>query len=281
MKYQIIKNKYLPKFKPIKEIQSLEIPNINKYLNIPFLNGFRYVITGPPGSGKSNMLLNLFKTKDFYKDKFDNIFVFMPISSIESVNKHPFKNLPFLFEDLKAETIYNIIQLLRNKKLDAVEYMEKMKNKRKKPIITERKKRVISLFEDYQEEEEEEEEPKKIEYSVIILDDIADKLKDKEIVKALKTLLIQSRHIMCAVVITLQNYFLMDKSLRKLINYISIFEPPNLSEWNSYNEELIGINTVDGKKLKDFVFDEKYNHLDIDITNKKMFVNFHPLNIQE
>lgn len=282
MLFKITQNPNLPKIKEIKELQSIYIPNVNPEMNIPNLNGFRYVITGPPGAGKSNLLINLFNLKAFYRGKFDNIYVFMPSSSVESVPNHPFKNHPFLFDELTKEALYNIVETLKLKKSLAVEYNEKMKNKK---IHTKTKNKLYSFNDidipDEDTEGAEEEEPKRIEYSCIVLDDIADKLKDKEIVKALKHLLIQSRHIMCVVIITLQNYFLMDKSLRKLINYISIFEPPNLSEWESYNNELIGLNKENSIKLKNFVYNEKFKHLDIDITNKKYYVNFNKLDINE
>jgi hypothetical protein len=273
MKFEIIENKNLPKIKKINETMNLSIPGIDKTMNIPYLNGNRYIICGVPGSGKSNLLINLFKNKKFYKGKFDNLFVFMPSSSIESVKNHPFKDIENIYDELTPEHIYNIINILKLKKSEALEYIEKKKNKFNKNINQ-------NKYKFYEESEsDEEEEPKYIEYSCIVLDDIADKLKDKQIVKALKKLLIQSRHIMCVVIITLQNYFLLDKSLRKLINYISIFEPPNLSEWNSYNEELIGLKIDDSRNLKQFVFNEKYNHLDINITNKKYYVNYNELKI--
>ena len=52
----------LPKTKPIKEIMSVFIPNINP--NLPNRNGAIYAIIGSPGSGKTNLLFStLFKNK--------------------------------------------------------------------------------------------------------------------------------------------------------------------------------------------------------------------------
>ena len=55
MKITEIKND-LPKTKPIKEIMSVFIPNINS--NLPNRNGAIYAIIGSPGSGKTNLLFS-------------------------------------------------------------------------------------------------------------------------------------------------------------------------------------------------------------------------------
>ena len=61
MKITEIKND-LPKTKPIKEIMSVFIPNINP--NFSNRNGAIYAIIESPGSGKSNLLFQLYlKTK--------------------------------------------------------------------------------------------------------------------------------------------------------------------------------------------------------------------------
>ena len=74
----------------IKEKMDINIESIN--INIPHRNGFCYAINGSGGSGKSSMLLSMFKSTKFYRKKFDNIYLFTPRSSYLSVDKHPFEN---------------------------------------------------------------------------------------------------------------------------------------------------------------------------------------------
>ena len=61
------------KMKPIKEKQDIYIPDIvNK--NISRRNGMIYCLTGSGGSGKTNLLLQSFKSKNMYRNKFHNIY---------------------------------------------------------------------------------------------------------------------------------------------------------------------------------------------------------------
>ena len=62
----------LPQIKPVKEIMSIYIDGINP--NIPNRNGFIYALIGSPGSGKSSLLLSLFRSKNYYKK---NLIIFI------------------------------------------------------------------------------------------------------------------------------------------------------------------------------------------------------------
>ena len=86
----------------IKEVMDINIPNINP--NIPSRNGFIYCLTGSGGSGKSSLLLSMFKSTKFYRKKFDNIYLFTPRTSFLSVHDHPFKNHDKVFHELNTNT---------------------------------------------------------------------------------------------------------------------------------------------------------------------------------
>ena len=64
-------------FKPIKERQDIYVPQIVNQ-NISRRNGMVYLLTGSGGSGKSNLLLNMFKSKNDYKCVFHNKYYFCP-----------------------------------------------------------------------------------------------------------------------------------------------------------------------------------------------------------
>ena len=68
-----IQNTKLPKFQVIKENQDIYVPGIDA-ANISKRNGMIYVLTGSGGSGKTNLLLNLFKNRHCYRNKFHNIY---------------------------------------------------------------------------------------------------------------------------------------------------------------------------------------------------------------
>jgi alpha-D-ribose 1-methylphosphonate 5-triphosphate synthase subunit PhnL len=70
-----IQNKNMPKFQVIKENQDIYIPGIDAN-NISKRNGMVYILTGSGGSGKTNLLLNLFKNRHCYRNKFHNLFYF-------------------------------------------------------------------------------------------------------------------------------------------------------------------------------------------------------------
>ena len=127
----------------IKEKMDINIANINEH--IPHRNGFIYAMCGSGGSGKSSLLLSMFKSTKFYRKKFDNIYLFTPRSSFLSVEKHPFEDHEKVFHDLTIPTL-NVIYNELN------EFKE------------------LSI-----------EEGTPIETSVIIIDDFANALKDNYI----------------------------------------------------------------------------------------------------
>ena len=152
-----IKNTNLPKFKPIKESQDIYTPNIDAE-NISKRNGMIYILTGSGGSGKTNLLLNLFKNRHCYRGKFNNIFYFCPQCSFLSVVNHPFENHNKVYHELTTDALVSIYEHLND--------LKKGKNKT---------------------ESDSDDEP---EYNCIIIDDFADELKQKDIQRVLNMFII-------------------------------------------------------------------------------------------
>jgi hypothetical protein len=232
----------LPTIKPVKEIMSIYIEGINP--NIPNRNGFIYALIGSPGSGKSSLLLSLFRSKNYYKNKFNHIYLITPESSFLSVKDHPFENHNKVYHELTSEVLENIYNELVEIKKDCIEN-------------------------NYE-----------IEHSCIIVDDYASDLKDKELIKSLKQLLIKSRHIGCSFIFTLQTYNLFPLVLRKLLTNVSLFKPKNKIELDSVRRELINLNEQDTQELMNYVFSEEYSHLDIDTNTNILRKNFNLLKIK-
>ena len=243
MKITEIKND-LPKTKALKEIMEIHIPNIDK--NLPSKNGSIYAIIGAPGSGKSNLLFStLFKNLNYYRSKFDNLYLITPESSFLSLQKHPFKDHDKVFHELDKPTLEVIFE-------EILEY----------------KKQAI-------------EDDRHIEHSCIIIDDFADGLKDKDIIMSLKKLLIKSRHINCFFIFTLQAYNLFPLVLRKLITNITLFKPKNNVETESIRAELLHMGRDEFQELTNFIYDEPYNHLDYDTNTMELRKNYNLLEIQK
>ena len=119
-----IENPLKIKQTPIKENQDIYIPDI-KDLNISRRNGMIYTLCGSGGSGKTSLLLNMFKNKYQYRNKFHNIYYFCPISSFLSVQKHPFEQHDKVFHELTVGGLESMYQELVAKK----EEQEDIKNK--------------------------------------------------------------------------------------------------------------------------------------------------------
>jgi hypothetical protein len=225
----------------IKEKMDINIANIN--VNLPHRNGFIYSLCGSGGSGKSSLLLSMFKSSKFYRKKFDNIYLFTPKSSFLSVEKHPFENHDKVYHELDIKTldmIYNELnEFKENSIIDGVP----------------------------------------IENSVIIIDDYANALKDNDLTVYLNKMIIKARHLSCCFIFTLQSYYLLPLILRKQITNSSIFKPKNKKEWETIANELLNLNKDHALHLYNYIFDKPYAHLDLDTLNSNIYKNFNKLEI--
>jgi len=232
----------LPKIKPVKEIMSIYIDGIDP--NLPNRNGFIYALIGAPGTGKSSLLLSLFRDRNYYKKKFNNLYLITPENSFTSVVNHPFKNHSKVYHDLNEDVLENIYEELMDLKRECIEDGFPM------------------------------------ETSCLIIDDFANDLKNKEIIKILKRILTKSRHIGCSIIFTLQAYNMFPLVLRKMLTNITLFKPKNKVELESVRKELINLNETKTDELMSYVFDAEFNHLDIDTSNDTKRKNFKLLEIQ-
>ena len=262
-----VKNPTGTTFKPIKERQDIYVPDIVNQ-NISRRNGMIYVMTGSGGSGKTNLLLNMFKSKSCYRNIFNNIYYFCPAASFASLKNHPFEKHDKVFNELSVSGLEEIYNELVSKKVDD----DKSK--------VEKRKGYQRKYENVETSDDESQDEKEIEYSVIIIDDFADSLKDKHIQRQLNKMLIKSRHLCCSFIFTLQTYLYFPRSLRKQITYITMFRPKNIEEFNSIARELLNYNKDDSLVLYNYVFDAPYTHLDMDTSNSILYKNFNELVIK-
>ena len=233
-----IENKNYKKGKILKEKMDIFIPDVKPYFSCR--NGMVYVLVGSGGSGKTQLLMSLFKNKDAYFKNFHHIYYFCPASSYLSLEDHPFKKHPNTFHELTVDKLSEI----------------------------------------YDELNEIKETSKKTQYSAIVIDDFAADLKNKDIVIQLNKMIIKARHIACSFIFTLQSYLYFPKILRKQLTYISIFKPKNYYEFESLATELLNMKKDDALKLFNYVFDEPYQHLDVCTVTNKYYKSFNPLELE-
>lgn len=205
-------------------------------------NGGITLYIGSGGSGKTSHLLGQMRT--VYKRKFHHIWYFCPVSSFLSVAKHPFEKHDKVFHELTAEALDDI------------------------------KDELTSIKEDREDDD-------MPEYSLVIIDDFANNLKDKHIVAKLNSMLIKARHLNCHFLFTVQSYLYFPKMLRKQLTWVSIFSGVrNKEEWSAIVKELLKMSDSDAKQLYDYVFDKPYQHMDIDCFEEKFYKNGNHLDIQ-
>ena len=137
---------------------------------------------------------------------------------------------------------------------------------------------VKELSEIYSELEEKK-EAQEDEYSLIILDDLADSLKNHDIQVLMNKYFIKSRHLQVSWIITIQQYYYFPKALRRQITNLILFKPKSVSEFESIAKEMFNLNAEDALTLHNYVFDKNYNHLDIDTVENRYFKNFNLLEI--
>jgi hypothetical protein len=262
-----IANPNMKQMKPIREKQDIYIPDIVDK-NISRRNGMIYLLTGSGGSGKSSLLLNMFKSKSMYRDKFHNIYYFCPEASFLSVLKHPFEKHDKVYHELTVGHLEAIYQDLLVKKEEATKSQDDKKKKKKKT--------KDAYGDDFSDSDEE----KELEYSCIIIDDFANNLKDKDLIRQLNKMVIKARHILCSFIFTGQSFYYLQKTIRKQLTYTTIFQPKNIEEWNSIAKELMNMNKDDALQLYNYVFDAPYNHIDIDLVLNKYYKNFNLLEIK-
>jgi GTPase SAR1 family protein len=138
---------------------------------------------------------------------------------------------------------------------------------------------IRELSEIYKELEEKK-EANEDEYSLIILDDLADCLKNNDIQVLMNKMMIKSRHLQVSWIISLQAYYYFPKQLRRQITNFILFKTKSIDEFQSLARELFNMNSDDALTLYNYVFDANYNHLDVDTVTNTYYKNFNLLELK-
>lgn len=236
-------NSGFKKTKPVKEAMDVWLPDVNR--NIPSRNGFVYAMVGTGGCGKSSTLLNMLKSKEYYRNKFENIYLFCPMTSFLSVQNHPLGRHEKVYHEMDTDTFEEIEDELLRIKEECLD------------LDTE------------------------LEHTLIIIDDMAGFLKEKPIQKMLSKMIMKTRHLSACWIFTLQALKYMPATIRRQLTNISIWKPKSAVEWNSISDEYFNIPKDKRQLVYEYCFSEPYNHLDIDLSSGKLYKNFNQLDIEE
>ena len=108
------------------------------------------------------------------------------------------------------------------------------------------------------------------EYSLVIFDDQQDAMKDKLVVKILKKIVANQRHLHLVNLIILQNFQALDKSIRRIINNLIFFKMDK-----QQNEDIMTEVIPYKKELFDEIikigFDEAYSWIFINLNTGRTF----------
>ena len=129
----------------------------------------------------------------------------------------------------------------------------------------------------YEEVKELSEDGKK---TLIIYDDVQRALKNKFVLNSLKNIIANQRHLHVVNLILVQNFFALHKSLREIVNNVVLFKLGKSQTEKVFNE-IIEIHRDKFDKIRDLVYDEKYNWLFVNVTTQRIYKKFDEIMFEE
>ena len=224
-------------------------PNLNRYSLTKFLNKSQSsMIIGKPGSGKTSLLYALFKSKNptLFRDVFENIFIFQPKESSNSMTDKIFhNNLPDenIFYDLTAETLQ-------------------------------------SVFDRIKEDNESDEYEGTLNHCILI-DDFTAHLRDNPVIKSiLKEILMNRRHLHISIFFIVQSYKSVEPDIRRLIDNYFIYKTSKQGLEQIFSE-IVELPSKYIYPISNLVFDKKYNFLFINTETKTLMKNWDTIEIND
>jgi hypothetical protein len=115
----------------------------------------------------------------------------------------------------------------------------------------------------------------------ILIDDMSEFMKQKQVELALKGAIFKHRHYKTNIIITLLNLKSLPKSLRSLVDCYIIFRPKSLIEVASFADDVFGLDKKDLKQLMDYVYDVPYNFMFYNQRSNTYYKNFTKLKLIE
>lgn len=120
-------------------------------------------------------------------------------------------------------------------------------------------------------------------YTLLILDDCAAELKNKEIERILKYLVWNRRHLKLTIWIMSQSYIALPLSIRKALSHAVMFRPRNKKETQAIFDELLFLPKEQHELVVNHIFpeDDEYGFLFLDTNKGRLHKKFNYLKIDE
>ena len=202
---------------------------------------FFMVLSGPPGSGKSSMLVSLCTAKPpnkVYRGVFDQIILCMPEHSRNSMETDAFQGIDKrkVFDELNDKTI----------------------------------QQIFSQVEKFSKQGEQ---------TLLILDDQASFLKASPMIsKTLAHMMNNRRHLRLSCIATLQVFNFLPMVLRKVVTHLVFWKPRHRNELESL-QELMNLDKQQMLQLIQYSFRDKHDHMMVVPESGDLYRNFNTLEI--
>jgi len=119
------------------------------------------------------------------------------------------------------------------------------------------------------------------ETSLLILDDVQRALKEKSVLKSLKNVIANRRHLKTTTFCIVQNYNALDKSLRSLATNIICFANLTPSQFETIREEHLNIDKDTFKKIRKMCYSEPHDWMLINCESERIFKKFDEIIYEE
>lgn len=106
--------------------------------------------------------------------------------------------------------------------------------------------------------------------SMIIFDDVQKALKQFDVLKSLKNIICNQRHLKVVNIILLQNWFAVDRSIREVINNVILFKLGK-SQTQKVFDEIVESHRDKFEKVRKLVYDKNHNWLFINIRTQRIY----------
>lgn len=200
---------------------------------------FACAFMGAAGSGKTSLMINMLTQDNMYLRKFDHIHLFAPMSSMGSLNDD-------IWADHPSDKIHNDLSYSSLEEL----FIKTKNRATKKP---------------------------KPETTLIVIDDMAVRLKDRAVEGKLREMIFNRRHNYTSLMILVQSYKAMPLDLRKSLSHFYLWRPRNKKETEAIFEELMFLPKDISEQVMTYTFRDKHDFLMGDCVTGELFRNFNKL----
>ena len=114
----------------------------------------------------------------------------------------------------------------------------------------------------------------------LVFDDMGSYLKNNEIKKKMRELLMNRRHLHCSIFFLVQTWLSVDRDIRKLFNNIIIFRCSKM-EMNLVFEELIESKSKYQDEIVKLIYDKPHEYLFCHLDSQRIFKGFDELMFSE